>query len=258
MSFKKYELSENKLIQIARLCVQEQGCIPGVRAEASQAANLLETNATYRKKYGSDIYSFMRNSGWYYKAAYYMDNGSASGVAIQAVREVLCEGDRVFPQYVDEHDCISDIDYIKVNGEKVSKTDKSNYKQGLTIIKNKMGSIYTFWSFPAPGCDPFGYTQEAYDYVKKHGGGGEPVPDPDPDPQDDRVTVTVKLPELYEGCPESDAVRIWRVLIGQNPKYKTFGEKLRKLTQQWQGDHGLAADGIVGKKTWTKALNSIQ
>ena len=172
MGFKKYDLSENRIIQIARLCVQEQGCIAGVKAEASQAANLLETNAEYRNKYGSDIYSFMRNSEWYARAAHYMDNGSASSSAVQAVKDVLCNANRVFPQYIDEHDDIRDIEYIKLNGEKVSKTNKANYRKGQTIIKNSMGSVYTFWCFPAEGCDPFGYTQKAYDYVKGQGGSG--------------------------------------------------------------------------------------
>ena len=61
MGFKKYNLTSDKLMKIARLCVQEQGCIAGVKAEASQAANLLETNALYRNEYDSDIYSFMRS-----------------------------------------------------------------------------------------------------------------------------------------------------------------------------------------------------
>ena len=179
MGFKKYNLTSDKLMKIARLCVQEQGCIAGVKAEASQAANLLETNALYRNEYDSDIYSFMRNSQWYAHAAHYMDYGSASSAAIDAVKDVLCSGNRVFPQYIDEHDCITDIEYIKLNGEKVSKTNRSNYKKGQTIIKNSMGSIYTFWCFPAEGCDPFGYTQKAYDYVKEHGGSGEAGTSPD-------------------------------------------------------------------------------
>ena len=52
-----------------------------------------------------------------------------------------------------------------LNGEKVSKTNRANYKKGQTIIMNSMGSVYTFWCFPGEGCDPFGYTQKAYDYV---------------------------------------------------------------------------------------------
>ena len=172
MAFKKYALTENQIIKIARLCTQEQGSIAGIKAEASQAANLLETNKYYRDRYGSDIYDFMRNCGWYFRASHYMDNGSASQAAIQAVKDVLVNGNRVFPQYVDEHDCIKDIDYIKLHGEKVNKTDKANYKKGQTIIKNKMGSLYTFYEFPDSNCDPFGYTQEAYNYVKEHSDGG--------------------------------------------------------------------------------------
>ena len=127
MAFKKYDLSDEEIVKIARLCVQEQGCVAGVRAEASQGANLLETNATYRRKFGSDIYSMFRNSGWYYKAAHFMDYGSASQTSIDAVREVLCEGKRIFPQYVDEHDCIDDIEWVKLSGKYVSKYDKSCY-----------------------------------------------------------------------------------------------------------------------------------
>ena len=52
---KTYNLSEDKIRQIARLCVQEQGTIKGVRAEASLMANLLETNSGYKKKYGDDV-----------------------------------------------------------------------------------------------------------------------------------------------------------------------------------------------------------
>ena len=170
-AFKKYKLSESQLTQIARLCVQEQGCIAGVKAEASLMANQLETSPHRQKQYGTDgngLYSWVRNGGWYYQAKHYMDDGSASKAQIEAVREVLCEGERTLPQYVDEHDAINDIAYIKLRGEKVSKTDKSNYRKGETIIRNDMGSIYTFYCFPAEGCDPFGYTQAAYKYVKEH------------------------------------------------------------------------------------------
>ena len=54
MAFKKYKLSESQLTQIARLCVQEQGCIAGVKAEASLMANQLETSPHRQKQYGTD------------------------------------------------------------------------------------------------------------------------------------------------------------------------------------------------------------
>ena len=248
MSFKTYSLSDEKILKIARLCVQEQGSTQGVRAEASQAANLLETNSRYRKEYGSDIYSFMRNSGWYSQAPKYMDNGSASAAAVDAVHDVLCEGLRIFPQYVDEHDCIGDISSISTG----SKYNKDDFIKGKTIIRNRYGGVYTFYSFPAPGSDPFGYTASAYEYVKEHGGGD------DPEPGDDKVKVTCYLPELYQDCPKSEAVQLWRWLMGENPNYKTFKSKLAKITKQWQAENGLTADGIVGAKTWAAALNDLE
>jgi peptidoglycan hydrolase-like protein with peptidoglycan-binding domain len=248
---KKYSLSEDKIKQIARLCVQEQGCIVGVKAEASQAANLLETNALYRNKYGSDIYKFMRYSGWYCKAANYMDNGSASSAAVEAVRDVLCNGNRVFPEYIDEHDCITDIEYIKLHGEKVSKSDRSNYKQGQTIIKNKMGSVYTFWCFPAPGCDPFGYTQNAYNYVKEHGGSD---PNPEPEPVE-KIWVKSQLPVLKKGI-SGDAVMVWQTIVGVTPD-GDFGPRTLDATVDFQTAHGLDGDGIVGQKTWAAGLAEL-
>lgn len=256
MAFKTYKLSSDKLKQIARLCVQEQGCIAGVKAEASQAANLLETNAVYRKKYGSDIYTFMRNSGWYYKASYFMDNGTASDSAIEAVKDVLINGKRVFPQYVDEHDCLADIKWVKTNGLFINKNDKSKYVQGKTVIANNMGSTYTFWAFPAPGCDPFGYTTDAYDYVMNNG--GSPEPDTKEDTGSDLLSLTVKLPELYKDCPKSRAVKLWRLIIGESTKYATFGDKMVEATKDWQRKHGLNADGIVGRRTWTEGLNTLK
>lgn len=252
MSFKTYALSEEKLIKIARLCVQEQGSVAGVRAEASQGANLLETNSKY-SRFGDDIYSFFRNSRWYYESEYYMDHGSASSAAIEAVRDVLCKGERVFPQYVDEHDCIKDIEWVKTDGKYVEKSDRSNYVKGKTVIHNKMGSTYTFYAFPAPGCDPFGYTKAAYDYVMGHGGSDEPISD-----NDGRVAVSATLPELYKDCPKGSAVRLWRQIIGMKSSYDIFNAAVKKNTKIWQSEHGLKADGIVGKNTWAAALNSLK
>lgn len=257
MGFKTYKLSEDKLTKIARLCVQEQGSIAGVRAEASQGANLLETNATYRKKYGSDIYSMFRNSGWYYKAAHFMDNGSATSSAVDAIRDVLVRGNRVFPQYVDEHDCISDIKYAKTNGLFINKNDRSQYVRGKTIITNVMGSTYTFWSFPAPGSDPFGYTAAAYDYVMTKGGSPE-VPSIDETEDVEFDVYNLALPELYKDCPKSRAVQLWRIIIGEKASYQSFGDKIVAATKAWQKKHGLTPDGIVGKKTWTKGLTYLK
>lgn len=160
-----YKLSSTELQKIANLCKQEQGSLDGAAAEASLAANILETNTYYSGKFGIDIYSFMRNSGWFYKASYYMDNGNASEQYVEKIRDILAYGNRTLPQYVDEHDCFSDIKSVTNNGKPFPKTDRSQYKRGVTIIKNTMGSTYTFYAFPAEGSDPFGYTEAAYKKV---------------------------------------------------------------------------------------------
>lgn len=171
MAFKRYNLSEDHLTRIARLCRQEQGSLSGAKAEASLAANLLETHKNYANKYGSDIYSFMRNSGWFYKAGYFMDNGEAPETYVEAVRDVLVNGNRTLPLGVDEHDCLSDIKSVSNNGTEINKRDRDAYIPNVTYIVNTLGSQYTFYCFPSSGSDPFGYT----DANKKYMDGSEDV-----------------------------------------------------------------------------------
>ena len=163
-SFTKYNLTDTQLKKIARLCYQEQGSVAGAKAEASLMANQLETSASRQRKYGTGadgLYNWVRNGGWFARAAYWMDNGSASNAIIEGVRDVLINGNRTLPQFVDEHDCLSDIKSISTGSVK----NKNDYISGKTIVKNRYGSTWTFWCFPASGSDPFGYTDAAYNYV---------------------------------------------------------------------------------------------
>ena len=146
-----------KLKQIARLCFQEQGSAEGAAAEASLMANLYELVGN--KKYSS-LYDYVRNSGWFAKAAYHMDNGTGDtqpGV-LDAVSNVLVHGRRTLPKYVNEHDCTDDIDSCTNNGNSIDKKNPSKYKQHVTKIKNKYGSNYTYFCHPTSTSDPFGYT----------------------------------------------------------------------------------------------------
>lgn len=244
----KYNLTSSQLTQISRLCVQEQGA-SGAAAEASQMANNYELNAN-KKKYPT-LYDYVRNGGWYYRAAYYMDNGSASKATIAKVQDVLEGGNRVLPLYVDEHDCISDIAWIKNNGKEVSKTNKSNYIPNVTVIHNKMGSTYTFFCFPAPGCDPFGYTDNAR---APHGGGGD-EPEPEPPKQNYVTLSSIKLPVISEGN-RGTAVAVWQAIIGVSAD-GIFGGDTDRRTKQWQKQFGLSADGIVGQKSWEKGFGNV-
>ena len=40
--------------------------------------------------------------------------------------------------------------------------------------------------------------------------------------------------------------------------YDIFNAAVKKNTKIWQSEHGLKADGIVGKNTWAAALNDLK
>lgn len=163
-SFTKYELTDSQLRGIASLCQQEQGSAQGAAAEASLMANHLELRHNKAKNYpitGTGLYNYVRNSGWFAKAAYHMDNqGKLRTDVLNAVRHVLVDGKRTLPGYVDEHDCFSDISSATNDGRAISVKDRSAYVKNKTIMKNRYGSKYTFYCFPTSKSDPFGYTSE--------------------------------------------------------------------------------------------------
>ena len=252
MSYTKYRLTATQLQKIANLCVQEQGSINGVKAEASLMANLLETSLSRQSKYGSDgagLYNYVRNGGWFYRAAFFMDGPKVGKKYVDAVKDVLVEGNRTLPQYVDEHDCFSDIQSISTGGVAGAIRDRSAYVKDKTVIKNKMGSTYTFYCFPASGSDPFGYTAEAYHFVKNHGGMEQ---DSDSEKKPALIAVTAHVPELRRG-DSGRAVRAWQTILDVTPD-GDFGPVTQAATIKFQTEHGITADGIVGKDTWGKGL----
>lgn len=163
----KYDLSDDQLRGIANLCYQEQGSVDGAAAEASLASNLLQTHSYYSSQYGNDIYTFMRKGRWFSRAAHWMDNGSATPRVVEKIRDVLVNGNHTLPLFVDEHDCFSDITSATNYGAAINKKDRSAYIRDVTKIKNRYGSAYTFYCFPTPGSDPFGYTDDNADLRKK-------------------------------------------------------------------------------------------
>ena len=52
------------------------------------------------------------------------------------------------------------------------------------------------------------------------------------------------------------AVRVWQVIVGAVVD-GAFGDKTVTATKMFQKEHGLTADGIVGKNTWNKGLASL-
>ena len=181
--FQKYELTEDQLIQIASLCAQEQGHSnpKGAAAEASLMANKFEVQgAEYSAKYSNSadaLYHYVREVGWWAKAAYHMDKRNVKPEIVEAVRDVLVNGNRTLPKYVNSHDCPNcgpkDGHYICPNGKRgdicsvitngntytdeKGVANRSNYIPNKTIVKNVYGSTATFWGFPSSAGDPFSY-----------------------------------------------------------------------------------------------------
>ena len=168
--FKKYDLTEDQLLQIASLCQAEQGTPIGAAAEASLMANRFELSKGTKGTTGNDLYNYIRNSSWWNDAPGNMDKKNASKKVIERVKSVLVDGKRTLPGYIDEHDCIDcgsyGFDIVKIlTGNDVITTSSpiklkshSSYIKHKTIIYNKYGSVYTFYSFPTAWSDPFGYT----------------------------------------------------------------------------------------------------
>ena len=184
--FPRYNLTEDQIVQIASLCAQEQGHSNprGAAAEAALMANKFEVSgAKYAAKYannGDALYHYVREVGWWHAAGTYMDKRNAKPEIVAAVRDVLVNGNRVLPKYVDSHDCTNcgkfnkcpngdngDICELVINGasytEKKDIENKKNYIAHKTRVKNVYGiksKSYQgaiFYSFPSSAGDPFSY-----------------------------------------------------------------------------------------------------
>ena len=177
-TFTKYSLTDSQLKYIAAICYREQGTKAGAAAEASLMANLFESSRG--DGYGSGgkgLYNYVRNSGWFGKPSQVKKDAPSEYVSI--VRKVLVKGIRTLPEYVDEHDCLSDIENVYLNGNKMKKGESSSYKKFKTTIYNTYGATYYFYSFPGKKSDPFGYLSKtkrnklgdfcySYDYLANH------------------------------------------------------------------------------------------
>lgn len=174
-SFTKYRLTDDELHDIAAICAREQGTKIGAMAEASLIANRYEL---FGSSYSS-IYSYLKQCEWWgAEESVTSAMQSASNLTediLEGVRDVLINGNRTLPQYVDEHDCIFcgsygyDVTKITTNGMTLTSSDNpteirdhSNYVSGQTVITNAYGAVYTFYTFPTESSDPFGYTSMAY------------------------------------------------------------------------------------------------
>lgn len=166
----KYNLTEAQLLNLAKISYCEQGSLKGAMAEASLMANRYELLSSKSKYYNKGLHNYVLNCGWWHpaKSGSYKTKVVPNNV-LNAIRSVLINGNRTLPLYVDEHDYRGDLTSINTNGKVYTSRsafdNNSNYIQGKTVIKNKYGATYTFWTFPTSKSDPFGYTASAKNKV---------------------------------------------------------------------------------------------
>ena len=159
-----YNLTEAQLNGIANAVEEEQGTPAGRAAEASLMANRFEMYGSKFGTGGEGLINYIQSSDWFAdvteKAVEKTD--SANSETVEIVRDVLVNGNRTIPLYINEHDCFSDIKSATNNGANISIKARDFYQQDVTIIKNTYSSTYNFYCFPGGDSgDPFGYTSDA-------------------------------------------------------------------------------------------------
>jgi hypothetical protein len=183
---KKYTLTDSQLKGIAVICQKEQGTVTGAKAEATLIANRFELFGSSYGTDGTGLYNYVAKSGWWGKekttTSYMQSTKNLQNLdsnILATVKQVLVYGDRTaLAPYVDEHDCIYcgkkygyDITKLITDGRIITDKNQlknhSNYIKDTTIIYNKYGASYTFYTFPTSTSDPFGYTKTAKEKYNK-------------------------------------------------------------------------------------------
>ena len=171
-SFTKYNLTDHELKGLALLCQHEQGSIEGSKAEASLIANKYE----YSKSTKS-LHEYVKTNIWWRSGSIYLsdENPQPNQEILEAVRDVLVNGNRTLPKYITEHDSLTsgEILWIENNGTRYSDSASIQninlYIKDVTKIKtthHDSSEYYVFYSFPTSDSDPFGYYPRIYNMMK--------------------------------------------------------------------------------------------
>lgn len=161
----KYDLTDDQITQLSRMVNGEYGSdINGMKAVASQMANLYELRKYYSYTGGKSMFEYITTCGWYATARIRFSSSYDSSLAKQAVEDVLVNGNRTLPLYIDEFDMFP--------GDIVGALNSSDYKSGITPIKNVYGSSGTYYCITTASSGDsniFFYTPTAESYKSAKG-----------------------------------------------------------------------------------------
>ena len=163
-----YSLTDAQKQKIAGMIMCEYSTdLNGMKAVASQMANLYEikkynnSSCTRSRSFYEYITAPVCNGccGWY---ACYKASSTSNANALKAVEDVIVNGNRTLPLYIDEFDMYP--------GEVSPKLQPSEYVQGETVISGDYGGKGKFWCVTPSGNSGnlFYYTSDKY---KEHVGG---------------------------------------------------------------------------------------
>lgn len=150
---KKYDLTDEQINQISILCQRlASDDLNLVAAEASLLANRYELYGSSSSDTSGDaLLNYMISSKyWGADSSDYMKDRDVNTTASYVVRDVLLQGHRALPLYVDERQFISDRSLYK-DGDMVTKTDGTTYRY-YGYLSDDTSVLY-------------GYTETAYQQI---------------------------------------------------------------------------------------------
>lgn len=149
---KTYDLTDEQINQISILCQRlASDDLNVVAAEASLLANRYELYGSPSDTSGDSLLNYMISSNyWGADSSDYMKDRDVNTTASYVVRDVLLQGHRALPLYVDERQFISDRSLYK-DGDMVPKTDGTTYRY-YGYLSNDTSVLY-------------GYTETAYQQI---------------------------------------------------------------------------------------------
>lgn len=153
----KYSLTETQIKLVAHR-VQKENCgsAIGCRAEATQIVNLYESKKPNEPHTTENFWNWFRTTGWYATPFSGLSASQAKEKGINAVRDVVVNGNRILPPKVVGHDTLefnypgykyNITGFYDANGNRQSLT-KSNVDQlipGKTKLTRRNASDKTFW-----------------------------------------------------------------------------------------------------------------
>ena len=167
----KYLLTDGQINGIAAMANNENGgSVDSIKTEVSLMANLFEKNHASDAGDGDALITYIKDGGWFASSTGAAYNESYDNAAYSAAtKDVLVNGNRTLPPEVIEHDCFyggactAGIGSAFNDGVEIDMSDKSQFKRGVTVLKQQGFSDnaeYIFWDWADPKAqtgDPFGY-----------------------------------------------------------------------------------------------------